>query len=409
MSSHKTPPPNTRSELEREIGLGVMIFYAVGVMIGGGIYVLIGNVAGLAGALTPLIFAVAGLAAGLTAASFAELSARLPEAGGSATYTLHGFNSQTLSIIVGFAVALTGLLSAGAVLQGGVGYLQALVSAPSTLLIVTVGIALTALAIWGALESLSTAAVLALIEILGLLIVIAAAFFGDAQPNAVDHSIAATAPPISLGPLMGAVILAFFAFIGFEDVVNMAEEARNPSRTMPLALLVSFVIVILIYGCVAVAALHVVTPAELQASERPLALVYEQATGKPASFIALIGVAAALNGVLAQIVMSARILLSLGRRTPALSWFGVTHPRLKTPMRATILTGTVVIILALTIRLEGLASATSLILLGVFVLINIALIRIKRTSVSSPFNLPIWIPYAGAIVSAIILVGALIS
>ena len=384
-----------------------MTFYAVGVMIGGGIYVLIGEVAGLAAGWTPFVFAFAGLSAGLTAASFAELSARLPEAGGSATYTLHGFGSVGLSMVVGLAIALTGVFSAGAVLQGGVGYLQALVDAPAPLLVIIVGAALTMLAIWGALESLTMAAFLALIEIIGLLIIIVSVFLAPSQADTGVNLTMPARPEISIAALTGAVVLAFFAFIGFEDVVNMAEEAKNPSRTMPLALLFSFVIVILIYGLVAFAALKVASPHDLQESTRPLALVYEKATGNPAAFISFIGVAAALNGVLAQIVMSARILLSLGRRSASLSWFGVTHHRLKTPVRSTLLSGAVVIFLALTIRLEGLAQITSFILLAIFIIVNIALIRLKHNAPAVGFSLPIWVPWAGAMVSALILISAI--
>lgn len=404
---NKDQSGNQTAELEREIGLLVMTLYAVGVMIGGGIYVLIGEVAGLAGLWTPFIFAFAGLAAGLSAASFAELSARFPEAGGSATYVLHGVGSHLLSVGVGLAVSLTGLLSAGAVLQGGVGYLQALIHAPTLLLIIIVGILLTVLALWGALESLAIAALLALVEIGGLFVIIYVAFTSDIDiatqsvPLSVDHS------GTSFAALSGALVLAFFAFIGFEDVVNMAEEARNPSRTMPLTLLISFLIVIVIYGLVALAALRVASPSDLQESTSPLALVYELATGRNAALLSVIGVAAALNGVLAQIVMSARILLSIGRRTPALSWLGVVHPRLHTPFRTTCLAGAIVIALALTVRLEGLASATSIILLGIFVLINIALIRVKAMAPHASFTVPNWIPWVGAMISALILFGAL--
>ena len=414
--------------LSREIGLGVMTLYAIGVMIGGGIYVLIGEVAGLAGYWTPAAFAIAGLAASLTAASFAELSARHPEAGGSATYVLHGFNSNELSLVVGLAVALTGLLSASAVLQGGVGYLGAFMEAPAFALIFGVGLFLTLLAAWGAAESLTFAAGLAVIEIIGLLIVVFVAFYfqpgGEAGVGLASQSLplnsapvnsapvnsapVSSAPAISAAAMTGAVVLAFFAFIGFEDVVNMAEEVRNPSRTMPLALMIAFIAVTLTYGLVSVAALRTVPPSILQESSRPLALVYEKATGGDASSIALVGVAAALNGVLAQIVMSARMLFSLGRRTPALSFFGVAHRKLKTPLRATIFAGVIVIILAVNFRLDGLASATSLILLAIFVLINIALIRVKSAEPAAPLRLPRAVPVAGAILSALMLGGALL-
>ena len=396
-------------KLSRRLGLGLLTLYGVGVMVGAGVYVLIGEVAALAGGLTPWAFVLAGVAAGLTAASFAELTARIPEAGGEAAYARAAFGWPALSVLVGFAVALVGVFSAGVVLQGGVGYLQALVPAPAWALILALGMMLTGLAVWGVVESLAAAAVLTAVEVAGLLVIVAVALWADPVTTQVE-------PPVlnggnaALAGLSGAVFLAFFAFIGFEDMVNMAEETRDPSRTVPRAILFAFVAVTAIYVLVAYAAVRVADPAALAESPRPLALVYETATGQNAWFIAGVGAAAALNGVLAQIVMAARVLFGLGGRNPALAPLAMTHPRFRTPWLATLLVGAVVILLALTTPLEHLASATSMVLLMVFMLMNTALIVLKRRGPppeGAP-DLPIWLPYAGFAASLMVAVGALV-
>ncbi|MEO1275808.1 MAG: APC family permease [Pseudomonadota bacterium] len=409
----RTHTPSVPAPLKRRLGLGLLTFYGVGVMIGAGIYVLIGEVAGRAGSWTPHAFLLAGLAAAVTAASFAELSGRVPEAGGSAAFARAAFPVAGVSVLVGLAVVATGVLSAGAVLQGGIGYLRALVDAPPALLVIAVGLVLTGLAIRGVVESLTAAAILTVIEVVGLMIIVAVAFLADpldVSSPAADAVGAASTPAFGFGALAGAVFLAFFAFIGFEDIANMAEETKEPSRTVPLAILLAFAAVLAIYVLVAVAALRVVPAEALSQSPRPLALVYETATGSPPTFIAAIGVAASLNGVLAQIVMAARVLFSLGRRNRALKVLATTHQSWRTPIVATALCGGVVIVLGVMVPLAGLASATSLVLLSVFVLMNLALIRLKRQGPPPPgaLDLPSWVPYLGTISSVAVIAGALL-
>lgn len=393
--------------LKRSVGLALLSLYGVGVMVGAGIYVLIGEVAAQAGAWTPVAFLLAGAAAALTAASFAELAARIPEAGGEAAYTRAAFGSATLSAGVGLAVCAVGVLSAGAVLQGGVGYLRALAPLPSEALILAVGLGLIATAAIGVIASLAFAAALTVIELVGLVLVVSVAFWAAPPAELVEPAGSTRAGP-PLAGLAGAVFLAFFAFIGFEDMVNLAEETRDPVRTVPLAIGVAFALVTAIYVLVSVAALRMASPAALAESARPLALVYERATGGSAGFISAVGAAAALNGVLAQIVMAARVLFGLGRRTRALAWFGAAHPRFRTPARATLVVGGAVIGLALTLPLGALAAATSAVLLSVFVLMNGALIvlKLRGPSPAGAPDWPLWLPGLGAAASLLVLAGA---
>lgn len=379
--------------LKRRVGLGLLTAYGVGVMVGAGIYVLVGLVAGEAGTWAPISFLLAGLIAAPTALSYSEFAARIPEAAGEAAYAEAGFQSQTLGVLLGLAIVLAGTISAAAVLRGGVGYLTVIFPVSSEWAILGLGLALTFVAIWGVMESLSLAAVLTGIEIIGLALVVWAGFSGPiAEQPALSNTL------VWSGVGAGAV-LAFFAFIGFEDIVNMAEEVRDPTRTLPRAILLSLAITTLIYVLVAAAAVRVVPVDDLSGSEQPLSLVWKFSRGSDAAFLAAIAVFAALNGVLAQIVMASRVLLGLGRRANALSIFAKVSSTRRTPARATVFVGLSVVILSLAVPVQPLAEATSSILLAVFVLINAALILEKNRNPQADFRVPMLVPVVGLVLA----------
>ena len=385
--------------LKRRIGLGLLAAYGVGVMVGAGIYVLVGAVAGQAGVWAPLAFLFAGLIAAPSALSYAELSTRLPEAAGEAAYVQQGLNSRVLALIVGLAIVAAGTISAAAVLRGGVGYLTSITQWPAEWAILAVGAALVGVAVLGALESLAVAAVFTAIELTGLALVIWAG--GTAAPSA--DWLSGAGGLVWPGVAAGAV-LAFFAFIGFEDIVNMAEEVRRPTYTLPRAILMALVITSVIYGAVSWAAVRAVPLATLEGSEQPLALVWQARTGGSAAFLSAIAVAAALNGVLAQIVMAARVMFGLGKEGGPLGVFHHAHPRFGTPVLATVLVGGFVVLGALGLPVATLAGATSTILLAVFVLVNAALIGLKRRAPEAAFRVPMAVPVAGLVLA----LGALI-
>ncbi len=388
-------------DLRRRIGPGLLTAYGVGVMVGAGIYVLVGAVAADAGIWAPLSFLVAGIIAAPTALSYAEFSTRLPEAAGEAAYVGRGLSSRALALLVGLAITVAGTISAGAVLRGGVGYLTQAIDMPATWAILALGAALTAVAIFGVLESLALAAVFTVIEITGLGLVTWAGV--TAAPSA--DWIAPAAPHL-VGIGLGGV-LAFFAFIGFEDIVNMAEEVERPERTLPIAILASLVITTLFYAAVTYATVRAVPLEALAGSESPLVLVWQSARGGSGEFLSAIAVFAALNGVLAQIVMASRVLFGLGKRGGTLAIFHHAHPRFGTPVLATTLIGILVVLAALFVPLATLAETTSAILLSVFVLVNAALIFEKRRAPAAPFRVPMAVPVAGLVLALVALAVAL--
>jgi amino acid transporter len=381
--------------LKRRIGPGLLTAYGVGVMVGAGIYVLVGAVAARAGVHAPLAFLLAGLVAAPTALSYAEFSTRLPRAAGEALYVAEGLNIRALSLLVGLAIVVAGTISAAAVLRGGAGYLQLVIEVPPVWAIVGIGAALIAVAVVGVLESLALAAVFTLIEVAGLGLVVWAGMQAPPSPD-----LTATWPDLSLMPGIAAgAVLAFFAFIGFEDIVNMAEEVRDPARTLPRAVLYSLAITALLYGGVTYVAVRAVPLEALSASERPLALVWQAGQGGEARFLSGIAVVAALNGVLAQVVMAARVLFGLGDRHAAMALFHRAHPRTGTPVLATLLVGACVIAAALMLPVAVLAGVTSSVLLAVFGLVNLALILLKRRDPAAPFRVPLAVPVLGLLLS----------
>jgi len=393
--------PVDQPHLKRGVGLALLTLYGVGVMVGAGIYVLVGEAAGLAGDWAPLAFLIAGLVAAPTAASYGELAARIPEAGGEAAYLREAFGIPGLPQIAAVMICGGAIISAAAVLQGGVGYLQGLVDLPRAPLIVGIGLALGLAAYVGVLESLTLLAIFTVAEVAGLLFVAGAGLFGDPS-GATDAEAAARQAAVEgvpLGGLAAAALLAFFAFIGFEDMVNMAEETNDPGRTVPRAIGIALAVTAGLYALVVFAALRAVPAEALAASDRPLALVVDRALGWGGGALGAVAVFAALNGVLAQIVMGSRMVYGASRDVPALRGLATVNARFRTPGRTTALVTAVVIGVSLAVPLLELATTSATILLVAFCGMNLALIALKRRgpAPAGAFRAPGWVPWLGLV------------
>ncbi len=375
----------------------MMVLYGLGTIIGAGIYALTGEIAGVAGYYAPASFLVASLMAGFTAVSFAELCGRFPRAAGAALYVRQGFDYGWLSTIVGLLVITAGLVSAAALVNGFVGYLHQFIGIERAVAIVLVTLLLGGIAAWGIVESVIIASLITVIEIGGLLLVIVIS--GDALSTFSVRWIELI-PPFDLSSwayvYFGAT-LSFYAFIGFEDMVVVAEEVKEVKRNLPLAILLTLGITTLIYMLLMVSAVLSLPPAELALSEAPMSMLYEYHTGEKAIVISIIGMFAIINGALIQIIMATRVLYGLSSHGQLPDLFGVVHHRTRTPLIATVVATVVVLVLSLIGSLGSLAEVTSAIMLLVFSLVNLALWRIKR---SDPYPedvrvYPIWFPIFG--------------
>jgi len=393
---------NTQTPLKRSLSLQLVIYYGLGNILGAGIYVLIGKVAGHAGFYTPLSFLIASLVATLTAFTFAELSARYPLSAGPSVYLQQGFNIVWLSLIVGLLIIMAGIVSAATIAIGFVGYVQILVDLPALLIILLLISILCSIACWGITESVRTAALFTFLEVFGLLLIVFVA-----SPKAIEFSshisdLPSMSEPLTLQGIFVGAFLAFYAFIGFEDMVNIAEEVKDPVSTMPKAILIALAIATSIYFLVAFLCVSIVSPAELAQSDAPLALVYERATGNEPILISVIGMFAVVNGALIQIIMASRMFYGLSRQGWLPELLGKVHPLTQTPIIATIFASLLVLIMALWLPIETLAKATSFLLFIVFAMVNLSLWRIKYRESHHPkdiIKLPQWVPIAGAVTS----------
>lgn len=388
-------------ELKRAIGLPRLILYGLGVTIGAGIYVLVGETAARAGAYAPAAFLLAAFVMAFSACSFAELSGRIPKSAGEAAYVDAAFGWRWLTIIVGLSIVLSGTVAAAAISVGSAGYLAQIVDLPIPILAAAIVIAMGLVASWGIQESVTFASILTVVEILGLLAIVAAGFWRNPELlSTLPRSFPALSDSEALSLVLSASVIAFFAFVGFDDVVNIVEETINPRRIMPIAIGVTLVVVTILYMLVTLVAIDALPMDELAGSKAPVGLLYERLTGLSPLGITLIALFATMNGVVIQIIMASRVLYGMARKGQLPSGLGKINPRTRTPLRATFGLLFLILILVLFVPLAELATVTSQINLSVFCTINIALAYLKLQKVDAPagvFHVPMIVPVLGAI------------
>lgn len=390
-------PTGERTVLRRSLSLPLITLYGLGTTVGAGIYVLLGEVASRAGMFAPVSFLTASVIIALTAFSFAELSSRYPKSAGEAVYVNAGFGWPQLAVAIGFLVVFTGLASSAAIVNGFVGYLNELIVLPRWLAIVLVVAVLGLTAAIGIFQSVTIAALITVVEVGGLVFVIWIARDAFVElPARVPEML----PPWEAGvwgAILSGSVLAFFAFIGFEDMVNVAEEVKTARRTLPVAIMLTLGITTVLYMMIATVAVVALPQDALAGSEAPLALIYTQVTGAPATVISLIALVAVLNGALIQIIMGSRVLYGLSAEGWLPSVVGKVDPRTRTPVIATGIATGIVLALALLLPLVTLALTTSMTILVVFAVVNLALWRIKGRDPrpQGVMTFPRWIPGAG--------------
>ncbi len=378
----------------------MLVLYGLGTTIGAGIYALTGEVAGEAGMRAPLAFLVSALLAGVTGIGFAELAGRLPRAAGEAVFVSHAFGRRSLTGVVGVAVLLAGVVAAATVTNAFGGYVAELIDAPQWLLVAGLIVILSAVAVSGAKESVMTAGAFTIIEIFGLGLVLWAG--RDSFGDLVSHGGDLLGPPTTTAGwsgVLGGAFLAFFAFLGFEDMDSIAEETEDAPVTLPRAIVITLAVTTVLYMTVAAVAVLEVSPHLLSESDAPLALIYEQAGGN-ADVLALIAALAMINGALVQLMMIPRVTYGLSNLGLLPASAGAISPRTNTPVRATVVAAIVIAALALSVDVEWLARITSAVTLGVFIIVNAALIDIKRQDgPTATFQVPAWVPVVGIIAS----------
>ncbi|MEO9877671.1 MAG: amino acid permease [Anderseniella sp.] len=399
---------SAKPRLKRSLNLPLLVLYGLGTTIGAGIYVLVGAAAGRAGIYAPMAFIAAAIGIAPTAATYGELASRYPVSAGEAAYVNAGFGSRAMSLFTGWLVIVSGVVASAAIAIGCAGYIRTFADLPLPLVVTVVIGTMGLVAAWGIVESVLLAALFTLIEAGGLLILIYAGF---AHESDIILRVPETFPPVAeLGIWLGianAGLLAVFAFIGFEDMVNVAEETKRPGITLPWAIILTLAITTILYTLVTMVAVLAVPPAELARSEAPLSLVYARLTGASPVMISGVAIFATANTILVQLIMASRVVYGMAEQGTMPRLFARVNAVTCTPLFATFAIVTATLVLALGFNLERLAEMTSQIVLIIWALANMALVLIKLRKVPEPddaFIVPIWVPMTGFVFSCALVV-----
>lgn len=406
------PPTEGQPQLLRAIGPVQMMLYGAGSMMGAGIYGLVGKAAGQIGSAVWLSFLAALVAALFTGLSYAALGSRYPRAGGAAFMTHHAFGRPLLTHVVGMATAFSGLTSiaTGAlVIAENLQRAPILSEAPLVLLGIGYILLMAGIVFRGIRESIWVNTVCTLIEAGGLILVIAvgARFWG--QANLLEFAPSTSGNAAVFAPLLvlqGAA-LTFFAFVGFEDSLNVAEEVKNPRVTLPLGMILAMGITAILYIGVAITAVSVIPWQTLGEAKAPLADVMQKAAPWfPAWTFIIITIAAVANSALVNYVTASRLLFGMARDGRLPSALARVHKVRRTPHVAIGLLLAVLIVLVLSGGVTRLAEATVLLLLTVFVVVNTAYLILKhrKGEPRGAFEPPIIVPLLGMLSCGALLV-----
>ena len=404
-------PDTSEPHLRRAIGLPLLVLYGLGITIGAGIYVLIGTAAEKAGDFAPSSFLLAAFVMAFSAASFAEFCGRIPQSAGEAVYVDAAFSQNWLTLATGLFIVFSAIIAGAAISIGCAGYVATIVPLPQPVIVAVIIILMGLLAARGIKESVMFAGVLTVIEILGLVVIIVAGYFHAPDMfSKLPSAIPSLSDSAALTGVFAASLIAFFAFIGFDDVVNLVEETHNPKHTMPWAIVISLVAVTVIYFLVVFVAVQTVPSDELARSSAPIGLLFERLTGISPLGITLIAIVATLNGVVIEIVMASRVIYGLGKKGHLPGRLSKVNPKTQTPLNATILITIIMLASGLLVPLDFLVTTTSQIILAVFALVNFALVVVKLRGDPVPegiFTVPIIMPIIGVITCAFMLLGPL--
>ncbi|MEU0659300.1 APC family permease [Streptomyces lavendulocolor] len=397
--------------LKRVIGPKLLILFVIGDILGTGIYATTGKVAGKVGGALWLPFLIGFAVAILTAASYVELVGKYPKAAGAALYTQKAFKVPFLTFIVAFMVMCSGLSSASAAARAFSGdYLTEFTrgAVPPTLVAILFLLALAALNLRGVSESVKTNVVLTLVELTGLAVILAvgawAVLTGGGEPSRLGEFQATGTGYALLTSVLGATALGFFAFVGFEDSVNMAEETRDPVRTFPRAIFTGVVVTGTVYVLVALISSLLVDHRTLERSSGPL-LEVVKAGGLdfPPKAFALIALFAVTNSALINIMMASRLCYGMANERILPRAMGRVLPKRRTPVVGIVFVSLLAIGLVTTGEIEGLGDTTAFLLLCVFAVVNIAVLVLRRDPVDHPhFRTPTVLPVLGAITALVL-------
>lgn len=417
-----SPTANSSTpQLVRTMGLFSLVVYGVGDMVGSGIYGTVGKAAGTMGNAVWLAFVVSMVAAILTGLSYASLASRYPRAAGAAFVTNHAYGLPYLSYLIGLLVTASGLTSMATSTNVFANTLQSLTGGPWIVLALGFLGFMTAVNFYGLKQSMWTNLVCTTVEVGGLLFIVAigARYWGSVNyletPQVADAQGQLAGSGLGVSMLLSGAVLTFFSFIGFEDMLNVAEEVKQPERTMPWGIVIALAVATVLYISVAVTAVSVVDYRELAKEDAALALICDKAAPwLPRNTFKYITMFAVANTVLINYIMGSRMLYGMARQGLLPAVLGRIHGTRNTPHVAILTLLVLVLILALSggdDAVKQLASSTALLLLFSFMVVNSALVvlKLRPGEPHGQFEVPIAIPVLGILVNATLITSRLSS
>jgi amino acid transporter len=410
----KTGTTEVEPSLHRVMGPWLLLLFIVGDILGTGIYALTGQVAKQVGGVVWLPFLVAFVVALITAFSYLELVTKYPKAAGAALYTHKAFGIHFVTFIVAFAVMCSGITSSSTASRA----FAANMSHAFNLNVSGTGITMIGLGFMalvaavnfrGVGESVKANVVLTCVELTGLLIIIFIGLWaiGLGQGDVSRAMEFKTVDGSFIWPVIAATTLAFFAMVGFEDSVNMAEECKDPTRHFPKVLLAGLFITGTIYVLVSVSAITLVPPDQLGEGETPLLKVVQAgAPNFPLWIFGFITMFAVANSALINMLMASRLVYGMAREHVLPPELGKVHATRRTPYIAIIFTTLLAFALITFVgEVPALGGTTALLLLCVFTVVNIAVLVLRKDPVAHEhFKTPTFLPILGAL-SCAFLVG----
>ncbi|MFI1130289.1 APC family permease [Streptomyces althioticus] len=384
--------------LKRALTTPLLYFFILGDVLGAGVYVLVGQVAADAGGAVWVPLVVALLLALLTAASYAELATKYPRAGGASHYATRAFGPFA-GFVAGFCMLAAGIVSVAALARGfGGDYLSAFVTLPVALVAVVFLALLALVNARGIKESTRANVVATVVEVGGLAVVVVLGAWlllrGDGDLGRLTDL--GTPEKGAAAAVLSGSVLAYYSFVGFETSVNVAEETRNPRRSYPRALFGALATAGAVYVLVGLAASAAVPTAQLAGSSGPLLEVVKEAGGVPPKLFSAIALVAVANGALLTGIMSSRLAYGMAKDGLLPGALTKVLPGRRTPWAAIAVTTGLAMLLALTGSVATLASTLVLLLLIVFLLVNTAVLVLRRDpGETDHFRTPVVLPVLG--------------
>jgi len=374
-------------ELKRGIGTTLAVFYGVGVMLGAGIYVIIGETAALAGNTLWLAFLIAAVVALFTGLAYAELASAFPRSASEYFYTKRAFGN-TWAFLSGWIVIITNIVATATVALGFGSYFTAITGVSPVIAALALVVVTSFIAFWGIRESAVFNVVFTLVEVAGLVIVIAVAV-AIGSIGSVDYLELPHETGI-VGVLAGAALI-FFAFIGFEEIVNLADQTKKPAVVIPRALMVSLAITTVLYVLVGIASVSIVPYAELEGVHGPL--THAVAGFIPAELFSIIPLFATANTVLIIIIVNGLVMYGMARDNALPNVIGRAHKKRRTPYVGIIVTCLLVLAFVLPGDLGLVAIITDIGVLVLYGIVNLTHIQLRRREpdLPRPFRSPVQI------------------